>query len=196
MYTHSILPCKSEDPRDTLTRPHRRGGIEPPRRGLRTVRQRHKVTMDAVGLPRERAEGHWEVAVAVAPEPGEKGEVTTCLLGCSTPGPVIKQTMGRWTIHVMYVQQHGESGLAGTLEGPTGLSGEVGSGRGRLCLCVSHPGIKAEKAPGRGQADGAMCHGSRLPAALSCQVLTSVPALQVTCAVVRFRRSNHACCQW
>lgn len=145
MYTHSVPPCKSEDPRNSLTRPHSRGGIEPPRRGLRTVRQRHKVTMDAVGLPRERAGCHWEVAVAVAPEPGEKGEVTTCLLGCSTPGPVIKQTMGRWTIHVMYVQEHGESGLAGTLEGPTGLSGEVGSGRGRLCLCVSHPGFKAKK---------------------------------------------------
>lgn len=101
------------------------------------------ITKGAGGMP----PGHLEVAVAVAPEPGEKGEVTTCLLGGSTPGPVIKQAMGRWTIHVMYVQEHGESGLAGTLEGPTGLSGEVGSGRGRLlfvCQCLS-PRIQCEK---------------------------------------------------
>lgn len=53
----------------------------------------------------------------------------------------------------MYVQEHGESGLVGSLEGPTGLSGEVAVAHGwpwrRSVFLIEDP--RRKRLLGRGQ---------------------------------------------
>jgi len=68
----------------------------------------------------------------------------------------------------MYVQEHGESGLVGTQEGPTGLSGEQTiSVESAVCLFL----IEESRIQDQGLigAEVEQCaRGSRLPAALNC----------------------------
>lgn len=83
----------------------------------------------------------------------------------------------------MYVQEHGESGLVGALEGPTGLSGESGSGHGevpwsRRVFLIEDPRQRADRPRSRirgwSDAPGFPVAGSSLMSspckALTCRV--------------------------